>query len=193
MRKCSQDIRLGNRRIKEQAKTPIAKCKMKNANFKMSDPENFAFEICNLHFAILSEISGSAALSSRRNFGSVPRARHLARVTIFSGRRIPPVSLRIPIALNGRGHAARCLPLSMTKEKNMHDDYSGQMLSSKSDQSDLKLADIIDTEDENADSPSKFIEMKLRNVMTQSEMETLTIWFPKAARTLARVLRNRPQ
>jgi hypothetical protein len=93
--------------------------------------------------------------------------------------------------MNGRGCAARCLPLTMTKEKNMHDNYSGQMLSSKSDQSDLK-ADIIDTEDENTDSPLKVIEMKLRHVMTQSEMETLTIWFPKAAQTLARVLHNRP-
>jgi hypothetical protein len=42
MRKCAQDIRVRNRRIKEQAKTPSAKCKMKNANFKMADPENFA-------------------------------------------------------------------------------------------------------------------------------------------------------
>lgn len=75
----------------------------------------------------------------------------------------------------------------------MYHNYSDQMLSSKSDQSDLKLADIIDTEDENTDSPSRVIEMKLRNVMTQSEMETLTTWFPKAARTLARVLRNRPR
>jgi hypothetical protein len=40
--KSAQDIRVRNRRIKEQAKTPIAKCKMKYANFKMSDPENFA-------------------------------------------------------------------------------------------------------------------------------------------------------
>jgi hypothetical protein len=79
----------------------------------------------------------------------------------------------------------------MPKEKNMHDDYSGQMSSSKSDQSDLK-ADIIDTQDENTDSPSKVIEMKLRNVMTQVEMEILTAWFPKAGRTLAQVLRNRP-
>jgi hypothetical protein len=81
----------------------------------------------------------------------------------------------------------------MTKEKNMQNDYVGQMLSSKSDQSDLKLADIIDTEDENTDNVSRVIEKKLRNVMTQSEMETLTTWFPKAARTLARVLRNRAQ
>jgi hypothetical protein len=32
-----------NRGIKEQAKTPIAKCKMKNnANFKVSDADNSA-------------------------------------------------------------------------------------------------------------------------------------------------------
>jgi hypothetical protein len=81
----------------------------------------------------------------------------------------------------------------MTKEKNMHADYSGQMLSSKSHQSDLKLEDITDTEDENTGIPSKVIEMKLRNVMTQSELEILTTWFPKAARTLAGVLRKRPR
>jgi hypothetical protein len=80
----------------------------------------------------------------------------------------------------------------MTKEKNMHDDYSGQMLSSKTDQSDFEPEDIIDIEDENTDSASKVIETKLRNVMSQSDMETLTTWFPKAAQTLARVLRNRP-
>jgi hypothetical protein len=75
----------------------------------------------------------------------------------------------------------------------MQDDYSFHILSSKTDQSDFKLEDIIiDTADENTDSASKVIEMKLRNVMTQGEMEALTTWFPKAARTLARVLRNRP-
>jgi hypothetical protein len=81
----------------------------------------------------------------------------------------------------------------MTKEKNMHADYSGKMLSSKSHQSDLKLEDITDTEDENSGILSKVIEMKLRNVMTQSELEILTTWFPKAARTLAGVLRKRPR
>jgi hypothetical protein len=74
----------------------------------------------------------------------------------------------------------------------MQDDYSCDIVSSKTDQGDFKLEDIIGTEDENTDSVSKVIEMKLRNVMTQSEMETLTTWFPKAAQTLARVLRNRP-
>ena len=74
----------------------------------------------------------------------------------------------------------------------MHANYSGQMLSSKSHQSDLKLEEIIDTEDENTDRPSKVSETKLRNVMTQGEMEILTTWFPKAAQTLAYVLRNRP-
>ena len=74
----------------------------------------------------------------------------------------------------------------------MQDDYSCQMLPLKSDQTDLKLEDIIDTEDENTDSPSTVIETKLRNRMTQGEMEILTIWFPKASKTLARVLRKRP-
>jgi hypothetical protein len=74
----------------------------------------------------------------------------------------------------------------------MQDDFSCDILSSKTDQGDFKLGDIIGTEDENTDSASKVIGMKLRNVMTQSEMETLTTWFPKAAQTLARVLRNRP-
>ena len=74
----------------------------------------------------------------------------------------------------------------------MHADYSGQILSSKSLQGDLKLEEIIDTEGENTGSPSKVIEMKLRNVMTHCEMEILTTWFPKAAQTLAGVLRNRP-
>ena len=74
----------------------------------------------------------------------------------------------------------------------MHADYSGQILSSKSLQGDLKLEEIIDTEGENTGSPSKVIEMKLRNVMTHGEMEILTTWFPKAAQTLAGVLRNRP-
>jgi hypothetical protein len=80
----------------------------------------------------------------------------------------------------------------MTKEKNMQDDYSSQMLSSKSDQSDFNLEDISDTEDETTESASKVIETKLRNVMTQAQMETLTTWFPKAAQILARVLHNRP-
>jgi hypothetical protein len=74
----------------------------------------------------------------------------------------------------------------------MHDDYSCQVLRAKSHQSDLKLEEIIDTEDENTGSPSKVIEMKLRNVMTHGEMEILTTWFPKAAQTLVSVLRNRP-
>ena len=75
----------------------------------------------------------------------------------------------------------------------MQDDHSCQMLPPKSDQIDLKLEDIIDTEDEDTDSASSSIRMKFGTVMTQREMETLTTWFPKAAQTLARVLRNRPQ
>ena len=74
----------------------------------------------------------------------------------------------------------------------MQDDYSCQVLPQKSDQIDLKLEGIIDTEDENTDSPSTVIETKLRNLMTQGEMEILTTLFPKASKTLARVLRKRP-
>jgi hypothetical protein len=74
----------------------------------------------------------------------------------------------------------------------MQADYSCQVLPAKSDQIDLKLEDVIDAEDENTDSPSTVIEMKLRNLMTQGEMEILTTLFPKASKTLARVLRKRP-
>ena len=70
----------------------------------------------------------------------------------------------------------------------MQDDCSCQMLPPKSDQIDLKLEDIIDTEDENTDSPSTVIETELRHVITQGEMEVLTTWFPKASKTLAWVL-----
>ena len=73
----------------------------------------------------------------------------------------------------------------------MHDDYSCQVLPPKSHQIDVKLQ-AIDAEDENIYSASAVIEMKLRNVMTHGEMEILTTWFPKAAQTLASVLRNRP-
>lgn len=72
----------------------------------------------------------------------------------------------------------------------MHDDYSCEVLSPKSHQIDSKLEDI-DGEDEKIYSASTVIEMKLRNVMTHGEMEILTTWFPKAAQTLAGVLRNR--
>jgi hypothetical protein len=74
----------------------------------------------------------------------------------------------------------------------MRNNYSYQMLPPESDQIDLKLEDIIDTEDENTDSASTVIETKLRNVMTQREMEILARLFPKAAKTLAGVLRKRP-
>jgi hypothetical protein len=49
----------------------------------------------------------------------------------------------------------------------------------------------MDTEDENTDGASTVIEAQLRNVMTRGEVEILTAWFPKAAKTLARVLRKR--
>jgi hypothetical protein len=74
----------------------------------------------------------------------------------------------------------------------MQDDYSCPALHPKSDQIDSKLEDIIDTEDENTDSPSTVIETELRHVMTQGEMEILRTLFPKASKTLARVLRKRP-
>jgi hypothetical protein len=73
----------------------------------------------------------------------------------------------------------------------MHDDYSCEVLPPKSHQIDLKLQ-AIDAEDENTYSASTIMEMKLRNVMTYGEVQILTTWFPKAAQTLASVLRNRP-
>jgi hypothetical protein len=74
----------------------------------------------------------------------------------------------------------------------MQDDYSCPVLPAKSDQINLKLEDIIDTEDGNSDSPSTVIETKLRNVITQGEIEILATLFPKASKTLASVLRKRP-
>jgi hypothetical protein len=73
-------------------------------------------------------------------------------------------------------------------KNNMQNDYSCQVSPSKSDPIDLKLEDAIDAEDENSDSPSTVIETKLRNFMTQGEMEVLTTLFPKASKTLAWVL-----
>jgi hypothetical protein len=122
----------------------------------------------------------------------VPRTRHLASFTIFLEDGIP--ACKFPYS-NNSAWAQACgtvFAINHDEEKNMHDDYSGQMLSSKSHQSDLKLDDIIDTEDEDTGSPSKVIQEKLSNVMTQGEMEILTTWFPKAVQTLAGVLRNRP-
>jgi hypothetical protein len=75
----------------------------------------------------------------------------------------------------------------------MQDDYSCQTLPPKPDQIDLKLEDIIDPEDENTDGASPSARMKFRSVMTQREMEILTSWFPKAARTLVGVLRRLPR
>jgi hypothetical protein len=93
---------------------------------------------------------------------------------------------------NQCSHAAWCLPLTTTKEKNMHDDYSCDVLPPKSHHIDWKL-EHIDAENEKSDSGSKLIETKLGDVMTPAEMEILTTWFPKAAQTLAGVLRNRLQ
>ena len=73
-------------------------------------------------------------------------------------------------------------------KNNMQNDYSSEVLASKSDQIDLRPEDIIDTEDENTDSPSTVIETELRHVITQGEIEILMTWFPKASKTLAWVL-----
>jgi hypothetical protein len=80
---------------------------------------------------------------------------------------------------------------SIEVRKSIQDDYSRPVLPSESDHIDLKSEDIIDTEDENADNPSTVIETKLRDVMTQGEIEILTTLFPKASNTLASVLRKR--
>jgi hypothetical protein len=76
-----------------------------------------------------------------------------------------------------------------SKGKEMQDDYSCQTLIPKSNEIDLKLDHIIDTEDENTHGAST--EMKLRNIMSQGEVDILMTLFPKAAQTLAKVLRNR--
>jgi hypothetical protein len=72
----------------------------------------------------------------------------------------------------------------------MQHEYSCQTSPSKSDQIDWKVDDIINSEDENTGSASTVSGMKLRDVMTQREMEILTTWFPKASKTLACVLRK---
>jgi hypothetical protein len=73
-------------------------------------------------------------------------------------------------------------------KNNMQNDYLCQVFPSKSDKIDLRPEDVIDTEDENSDSPSTLIETELRHIMTQGEMDILTTWFPKASKTLAWVL-----
>ena len=70
---------------------------------------------------------------------------------------------------------------------------SCQASPAKSDPIDLKPEDVVDIDDENTASPSTVIETKLCNVMPQGEMQILTRLFPKTARTLAGVLRNRAQ
>lgn len=73
----------------------------------------------------------------------------------------------------------------------MQHDYSCET-SSQADQISWKLDNSINSEDENNDNASTVHPLKLRNPITQGEMEILTAWFPKAAQTLACVLRNRP-
>jgi hypothetical protein len=75
----------------------------------------------------------------------------------------------------------------------MQDDYSDETSPSTSVQSDWKVDDIEDLEDEvNVSEPSA-TELNLRSVMSQRDMETLTSWFPKSAQALACVLRTRAQ
>jgi hypothetical protein len=49
----------------------------------------------------------------------------------------------------------------------------------------------MNSEDEDNDSAFTITKMKLRSIMPQGEMELLMTFFPKAAQTLASVLRNR--
>jgi len=73
----------------------------------------------------------------------------------------------------------------------MRDDSSYSSSLSTSDRSNWKVDDVIELEDEDTVSDPSATEMKLRNVMSQWEFETLTSWFPKSAQALASVLRNR--
>jgi hypothetical protein len=75
----------------------------------------------------------------------------------------------------------------------MQDDYSYQTSPSTSVQSDWKVDDVIYSEDEDNVSEPSATELKLRSVMSQRDMETLTSWFPKSAQALACVLRTRAQ
>jgi hypothetical protein len=75
----------------------------------------------------------------------------------------------------------------------MQPDYSSQTSPAKTDQIDRKGDDIVNSGDENTESASTVIAMKLHDVMTQGEMQILTKWFPKASKTLACVLRKIPE
>jgi hypothetical protein len=74
----------------------------------------------------------------------------------------------------------------------MQNNYSCEISAPKSARIDLQPEEILDIENENTDSASAVIKTKLGNVITEGEIEVLTSWFPKAAQTLARVLRERP-
>jgi hypothetical protein len=73
----------------------------------------------------------------------------------------------------------------------MQHDYSYQT-SFQADQISWKVDNPVNSEDENNDNASTVHRLKLRNPITQGEMEILRTWFPKAAKTLACVLRKRP-
>jgi hypothetical protein len=74
----------------------------------------------------------------------------------------------------------------------MPDNYPHQRLFSTSDQLEQKADDATDSENEST-TVSSFAAENFYSVMTQREVKLLTTLFPKAARTLARVLSNRPE
>lgn len=74
----------------------------------------------------------------------------------------------------------------------MQDNYSDQTVGLTSDESDRTGINLSRLDDENTASDPASGEVDFRSVMSQYEMEILTKLFPKCARTLAGVLRNRP-
>jgi hypothetical protein len=73
----------------------------------------------------------------------------------------------------------------------MEHNHSWQMPLPQSDEIERKVDDPMNSQDDNDDSAFVVTERQLRCVMTQYEMEILTTLFPRAAQTLAGVLRNR--
>jgi hypothetical protein len=84
-------------------------------------------------------------------------------------------------------------PLIKQREnKKVQDNYSDQIPTSTSDQSEQKDENFTGLESENTASETAASEVNFRSVMSQYEMEILTKLFPKCAQTVADVLRNRP-
>ena len=74
----------------------------------------------------------------------------------------------------------------------MQDNYSDQTAGLTSDESDRRDENLSGLDEENTATDPASGEVNFRSVMSQYEMEILTKLFPKCARTLAGVLRNRP-